>query len=529
MSLSRVLCFVALVIVVASRAADAAIGDEKWSFQTLGAIFGSPAVGEDGSIYFGSRDHKVYCVTAEGSLRWEFETGDWVDSSPTLNADESRVYVGSWDNHLYALSTLDGSLLWGFETGSLVACSPALDADGNIFLGSSDGFFYSLDTSGELRWSFYVGAELDCSPAVGEDGSVYVGGYDGVLYSFSNDGELLWEFSARESAENDGSRIAGPIAIGEEGLVYFGSADGYCYAVDSMGEKVWEFEAFEKVDTGVVLGNDGEVIFASRSGYVYAVDDFGVLLWESFAGDVFFSTPMLDADGFIYVGSYTGNGISSINVLDSNGELIWEYPVFDYIDSPPVLGADGSVLFGCYDGALYAVEAQAIPSLSSWARYGGGEANRSLRVAYEPLVLSERFGEWVSSLQLEGVFADPCFDADKDGRPLALEYLLGGEASVSDGGELSLGIGLVEGIRRVFFDYSVVVGDEEISYTVEYSEDGKIWAVLDVLSGTQTELLNADSKGDGWYETWRVYLPEELPFGVLVRVRMGCGSSSSNL
>lgn len=514
---------------MASTVVNAAVGDEKWSFQTLGSVFGSAAVGEDGSIYFGSRDNKVYCVSAEGSLRWEFETGDWVDSSPTLNADESRIYVGSWDNHLYALSALDGSQLWRFETGSLVASSPALDIDGNIFFGSSDGFFYSLDPTGELRWSYYVGAELDCSPAVGEDGSVYVGGYEGILYSFSNDGESIWEFSARESSENDGSRIAGPIAIGEEGVVYFGSADGFCYAVEASGEKVWEFEAFEKVDTGVVLGNDGEVIFASRSGYVYAVDDFGVLLWESFVGDVFFSTPMIDASGSIYVGSYTGNGISSMNVLDSNGAIMWEYPVFDYIDSPPVLASDGSVLFGCYDGALYAVEAQATPSLSSWARYGGGEANRSLRVAYEPLVLSERFGEWVSSLQLEGVFADPCFDADKDGLPLALEYLLGGEASVSDGGELSLGVEFADEVRRVYFDYTVVVGDEEISYTVEYSENGNEWAALNSLSGAQTVLLDADSKGDGWYETWRTYLPTELPFGVLIRVRMGCGSSSSNL
>ncbi len=497
------------------------LGDEKWSFQTLGTVFGSPAVGEDGSIYLGSRDGRVYALAPNGSLLWERDLGDWVDSSPTLSEDESRVYVGCWNDSLYALSALDGSIVWSFGTGSLIVSSPALDRDGNIYFGSSDGFFYSLDPDGSLRWSYYVGAEMDSSPAVGEDGSVFVGGYDGVLYKFSGDGDLLWEFSARASEDVGGSRIAGPIAIGDAGVVYFGSADGFCYAVDSQGQLVWEFEAFEKVDTGVVVGNDGELIFASRSGFVYAVDEFGVMLWESFVGDVFFSTPMVDADGLVYVGSYAGFGVSSLNVLGANGDIEWEYSVFDYIDSPPVIAADGSVLFGCYDGALYAIEAQASLGDSSWPRYGGGAANRSLRLPYEPLVLSFRFGDWVSSLQLEGVFADPCFDADLDGNSLAVEYLLGGDTGAVDD-SLSAGTALFEGKLRAYVDYRLVLGDDELSYAIEFSEDGATWSDLNALSGVSSVLLDADVQGDGWYEKRRIYLPEAMQGVGLVRVKVNC-------
>ena len=39
-----------------------------------------------------------------GTVLWEFETGDRVHSSPAIGSD-GTVYVGSWDNKLYAIKT----------------------------------------------------------------------------------------------------------------------------------------------------------------------------------------------------------------------------------------------------------------------------------------------------------------------------------------------------------------------------------------------------------------------------------------
>src|SRR5574340_858584 len=46
----------------------------KWAFQTQGAITSSPAIGKDGTIYFGSKDKKLYALTRDGKLKWAFET-----------------------------------------------------------------------------------------------------------------------------------------------------------------------------------------------------------------------------------------------------------------------------------------------------------------------------------------------------------------------------------------------------------------------------------------------------------------------
>jgi outer membrane protein assembly factor BamB len=39
-----------------------------------------------------------------GTVLWEFKTGEFVDSSPTIGSD-GTVYVGSWDKKLYAIKT----------------------------------------------------------------------------------------------------------------------------------------------------------------------------------------------------------------------------------------------------------------------------------------------------------------------------------------------------------------------------------------------------------------------------------------
>jgi len=516
-------CFLSVLLLVGTPGVSLGeTGELAWSFQTDGEIFGAPALSSDGSVFFGTRGGKLFSLNSDGSEKWTFSAGDWIDSSPTLNDDESVVYFGSWDNKLYALNATNGQKLWDYAAGSLIASSPALDQAGNLFFGSSDGIFYSLDPGGELRWFHYVGAELDSSPAVSEDGDVYVGGYDGVLYKFSNDGELLWTYSARESEEENGSRIAGPISIGDSGEVYFGSADGYCYAITPEGELSWEFDTLEKVDTGVVVGSNGELIVASRSGTVYALDNFGVPIWESFVGDVFFSTPAVDDQGGVYLGSYVGNGVSSLSVLNDSGDLVWDHLVLDYIDSPPVIDQQGRVIYGCYDGALYALEANANPALSSWNRFGGDRENRSRQDAYEVAVLSSRFADWSGGLGLEGVFSDPCFDAEKDGYVLAVEYLMGGDPARFDPSGLATGVEAIAEARRVWVEFDRVLGDDELSYVLEYSADGEVWNDLMTLSGIEQQLVNADLKGDGWYERVRLTLPVGIPESLLVRVRMGC-------
>jgi outer membrane protein assembly factor BamB len=106
-------------------------------------ISSSPALGPDGTVYFGGRNNRVVAYSPTGSLLWSFETQGDVVSSPIVDMD-GNVFVGSDDNHLYALSGKTGALIWKYQTGNDVQSSPAMDDNGTVYVGSSDGFLYSI-------------------------------------------------------------------------------------------------------------------------------------------------------------------------------------------------------------------------------------------------------------------------------------------------------------------------------------------------------------------------------------------------
>jgi len=83
-----------------------------------------------------------------GEKLWEFETGDKVASTPAIGSD-GTVYVGSWDNKLYAINGKSGVKLWEFETGDAVLSSPAIGSDGTVYVGSNDNKLYAIRTASQ--------------------------------------------------------------------------------------------------------------------------------------------------------------------------------------------------------------------------------------------------------------------------------------------------------------------------------------------------------------------------------------------
>lgn len=85
-----------------------------WSYQTGGAIYSSPAVGNDGAVYIGSDDGYLYAFEPEGNLRWKIDLKDEVRSSPALSSGNTVAYVGSDDNRLFSVPVTGNP--WQFKT-----------------------------------------------------------------------------------------------------------------------------------------------------------------------------------------------------------------------------------------------------------------------------------------------------------------------------------------------------------------------------------------------------------------------------
>ena len=74
----------------------------------------SPAIDNEGTVYFGSNDSYVYALDPDGKLKWRFKTKGQITSSPAIGPD-STIYQGCNDGRLYDLNP-DGTQKWYFQT-----------------------------------------------------------------------------------------------------------------------------------------------------------------------------------------------------------------------------------------------------------------------------------------------------------------------------------------------------------------------------------------------------------------------------
>lgn len=143
-------------------ALDPQTGKTRWRFKTNDHIYSSAALaqGDDGrtrAVYFGSADGSLYALSADGRLLWRYDTGDPIRSSPALGAGpdgrpDAIVYFGAGNGKLYALNTADGSLRWAFDTTSWdnpeladrndLNASPALSRTGVVIGGEHGQVWY---------------------------------------------------------------------------------------------------------------------------------------------------------------------------------------------------------------------------------------------------------------------------------------------------------------------------------------------------------------------------------------------------
>ena len=363
-------------------------GQKIWEFQTGDKIYSSPAVGSDGTIYIGSYDNKVYALNGKtGAKLWEFETKGTVFSSPAIGRN-ATVYVGSWDGKVYALDRRTGNKRWEFETGRMVLSSPAIDdTDGTIYVGSHDRVLYAINgTTGAQRWAFKARGTILSSPAVGSDGNIYVGSVDKKLYCINrNTGGKKWEF------QTDGQVNSSP-AIGSNGLVYVGSFDGKVYALESDTGKVrWQFLVGNLTNTQTLrsspaIGSDGTVFAAG-----YSLDgETGMERWPKQIDELFGrdASAAIGSDGTIYVGSRD----KSLYAINPNGSKRWSFETQGEVRSSPAIAADGTIYVGSFDGKVYAFKSSSSgPADSPWPMFGQNNSRTSNGVERGPEPL--RFGE----------------------------------------------------------------------------------------------------------------------------------------
>jgi hypothetical protein len=69
---------------------------------------------------------------------WSFKCEDEIRGTPAVS--QGLVYIGSYDNNLYALNAADGKFQWKYPTDGGIVTRPVV-LDGNIYFGSEDNVY----------------------------------------------------------------------------------------------------------------------------------------------------------------------------------------------------------------------------------------------------------------------------------------------------------------------------------------------------------------------------------------------------
>lgn len=180
-------------------ALDPANGKEIWKSDELGgAIVGSPALGEDGTVFIGSFGNEMVAINGQsGKVKNRYTTNGWVWAGPVLAGD--KLYFGDLTGNLYALNTADLSQVWKVQPDASetrkIADKPLVTQD-TIYFSSESGNLFALSLAdGSTRWSKPAGGKLNAAPVAAGDLILVAPDSGPLLVAFDANGNQKWTFT----------------------------------------------------------------------------------------------------------------------------------------------------------------------------------------------------------------------------------------------------------------------------------------------------------------------------------------------
>jgi outer membrane protein assembly factor BamB/tRNA A-37 threonylcarbamoyl transferase component Bud32 len=311
-----------------------------WAFQCEDEVRGTPLF-FNGSIYIGCYDNNLYALNAtNGEFQWKYATDGGIVTKPA--AFEGNIYFGSEDRRLHVVSARSGKVLWTYYADDRIRSSPRI-AENHAFFGSDDKFLHAVNLgTGRLSWRFAAAAEIRSSPFVVEE-LVYVGCESGDFYAVTFRGEMKWRFAAKRGITSS------PWV--QDNVVYFSSMDSHLYALDAKtGWSIWRYR-MEKGSIVSPVVAEGIVICGAADGNIYGVEARSAKeLWRFKTEHQVSGSPVVYKDA-VYCGSVDGK----LYCLEyRTGRLRWKFETKGPITGTPMV-YDDIVYIGSADHFIYAL------------------------------------------------------------------------------------------------------------------------------------------------------------------------------
>lgn len=300
---------------------------------------------ENETVFVGSFDDNLYALDAQtGTMKWAFDGKDDM-YSPTVEGD--KVYIHSGGRYkLYAVNISDGSKKWEFQQSCFISYSPLIDKGvlytsigGNFSLTSNA---YALDLeNGTKKWQFNTPGWFDHTTVINKELLYSIGDYGSsinVIDIFT--GAVKWKY------KTDGIYTS-PYVF--DGLLYLGAKNKVIILDSKTGIKNKEIQLDDITYLMSFISSD-KMYLSDRNNNLYCYElSSGNKLWTFYYGSGL-STNLIIDNETIYFGS--GNKIVALDL--KNGFKKWEFETGGVIRKSPTV-ANGIIYFGSNDKKVYAL------------------------------------------------------------------------------------------------------------------------------------------------------------------------------
>jgi uncharacterized repeat protein (TIGR01451 family) len=405
----------------------------KWSYQTGGQVNSSPAIrrqqveatdaqtGEAYTawvdvIYVGSNDGYLYSFDWNGNLRWRWiadsNNPSQIISSPAVD-DQGNIYFGDSNGNFYCLkdnytpmNPQQPTLTWHYNLGTTAKISSPVFGKGVAIVSADNGNVYAFYADGSLAWQYSTGvavpsdAEILPSPAVAPDGTILMGAGDGKLHAINPDGTQRWIFATQGAGQTPPLPITTTPAIFWPSIlnpsqtpdptnyfIYVASRDGNVYEIKPDGTQNWVCQIESPINSSPAIWyrsptyNDPNpfpdnhlIIVGANDGKLYVIKPDGSIACSVTASSqAILSSPAIGANilqfsenararGVVYVGLQDDKEVKAFalayNSSTNQYELdqMWEFTLpTSAVISSPAIGSDMTVYVGAKDYYVYAI------------------------------------------------------------------------------------------------------------------------------------------------------------------------------
>jgi outer membrane protein assembly factor BamB/orotate phosphoribosyltransferase len=329
-------------------------------------------------IYVGVDDGSFFCIKeSDGEVLWKYvipfgAQGKRIFSSPSVYKD--KVFFGAYDGNIYALNRFTGKREWVFIEADWVGSSPCVDTEnGRLYIGLEFGLLKKrggvvcLDANtGEVLWRNYEMEGLThASPGYNEKNKMVICGCnDSYVYAFNaSDGKIVWKF------KTEGDLKYGVTFDDKRNLAIIASLDGGVYALNIKDGSLYaRFEGLFGFYSTPVLAGDSIIIGGlDKNVYSFSLAT-KKMLWKFETAGRIFASPALSLDArSLFIGSNDGR-LYELSVGDGQllSRTIFSERIVNKVQLIKSRGGDKTeIILLTHVGELYKLREEEVPQVNN--------------------------------------------------------------------------------------------------------------------------------------------------------------------